>query len=82
MKGSTKKRDAVPASTHRGPIDRSAIEAKFRELRGEVDQTAESARGALVAVGAVAAVGVVLVAFWFGRKRGKKRTTVVEIRRV
>lgn len=81
MNGSTKQRDAV-ASTEGKPIDRARIEAKFRELRGEVDQTAESARGALVAVGAVAAVGVVLVAFWLGRKRGRKRSTVVEIRRV
>jgi hypothetical protein len=63
-------------------IEPRDIEAKFNELRGEVDQTTEAAKGTIVAVGAALAVGVVLVAFVFGRKRGKKRTTIVEIRRV
>lgn len=63
-------------------IERADIEAKFQELRGEVDDTAEAAKGTLIAVGAAVAIGVVVVAFWFGRKRGRKRTTVVEIRRV
>ena len=63
-------------------IDRSDIEAKFRELRGEVNETAESAKGTAVAVGAAIAVAVVLGAFVLGRRRGRRRTTVVEIRRV
>jgi len=33
-------------------------------------------------VGAVAAVAVIGVAYWFGRRRGKKRSTVVEVRRI
>lgn len=65
-----------------GPIQRDDIEAKFRELQGGVEHTTEAARGTLVTVGAVAAVVIVLAAFLLGRKRGKKRTTVVEIRRV
>lgn len=84
MKGSTKKqheRAVAPVTTPRR-IEPRDIEAKFRELRGEVDHTAQAAKGTLVAVGAAVAVGVVLAAFVFGRKRGKKRTTVVEIRRV
>jgi hypothetical protein len=76
------KQAPAPSATDKPRIERADIEAKFRELRGEVDNTAEAAKGALIAVGAAVAIGVVLFAFVLGRKRGKKRTTVVEIRRV
>lgn len=65
-----------------GPITPTQIENKFRELQGEVDETAEATKSKAIAVGAAVAVAVVLVAFWVGRRRGRKRTTVVEIRRV
>lgn len=65
-----------------GAVGRADLEAKLRELRGEVDTAAESAKSYAVAVGAVVAVGVVAVAFWLGRRRGRKSSTVVEIRRV
>jgi hypothetical protein len=64
------------------PISREDIESKLRELKGEVSSTAQSATSTLVAVGAVVAVGVVAIAWWIGRRSGRKRTTVVEIRRV
>jgi hypothetical protein len=64
------------------PIRRGDLEAKFRELQGEVDETREAARTTLVTVGAVVAVGVVAVAFLLGRRKGKKRTTIVEVRRI
>jgi hypothetical protein len=64
------------------PIRRGDLEAKFRELQGEVDETREAARTTLVTVGAVVAVGIVAVAFLLGRRKGKKRTTIVEVRRI
>jgi hypothetical protein len=64
------------------PITRDDIEAKFRELEGEVDDRKEQALGIAVIAGTVLAVGVVLAAYSLGRRRGRKRTTVVEIRRV
>lgn len=66
----------------RGPIDRDDLEAKLRELKGEVQDTTESATSVLLTVGAVVAVGVIAIAFLAGRRRGKKRTTVVEVRRI
>jgi hypothetical protein len=62
-------------------ITRDDIEAKFRELGGDVDERAEAAKGTALAVGAVVAASVVLVVFLFGRSRGRKKTTVVEVRR-
>jgi hypothetical protein len=67
---------------HHDPVTRDDLEAKMRELQGNVSETASSASSALVVVGAVAAVGVVAVVFLLGRRSGKKKTTVVEIRRV
>jgi hypothetical protein len=64
------------------PITRGDLESKLRELQGEVDETKESALSTAIAVGAVLAVGVVAVAFLLGRRRGKRRTTGVEIRRI
>ena len=63
-------------------ISRRDIESKFRELQGEVESAGESAKSYALVAGAVAAVVVVGVAYWFGRRRGKKRATVVEVRRL
>ena len=64
------------------PITRGQIEAKLRELQGGVEETKESARSTLITVGAVVAVGVIAIAFLAGRRKGKKRTTIVEVRRI
>lgn len=71
-----------PARTADSPIRRDDLEAKLRELQGGVDETRQSATTTLMTVGAVVAVGVVAVAFLLGRRKGKKRTTVVEVRRI
>ncbi|HYI62614.1 MAG TPA: hypothetical protein VEW93_12515 [Acidimicrobiales bacterium] len=62
-------------------ISRADIESKFRELQGEVDETAESAKGVALAVGAAVAVAAVVVVFLLGQKRGRRKTTIVEVRR-
>ena len=63
-------------------IQRSDLEAKMRELQGEVIETRERATSTLVTVGAVVAVGVIAVAFLIGRRKGRRRTTFVEVRRI
>lgn len=63
-------------------VTREDIEAKFREIQGDVTETAASARSTLVLVGGVIVVVAVLVIFGMGRRSGKQRSTVVEIRRV
>jgi hypothetical protein len=70
----------MSAGTER--ITRDQIEAKFRELTGEVTDEVESTRSQLVTAGL--AVGVLLVAavFLIGRRNGRRRSAVVEVRRV
>lgn len=71
----------MTAPTADRKITRDDIESKLREIQGEVDETAESAKGMAVAVGAAIAVGVVVVVFLLGARRGKSKTTIVEVRR-
>jgi hypothetical protein len=64
-----------------GTITADDIRAKAREVAGGAQEQLSQAKPALnyavIAVGAL----VVVVAFWVGRRGGKKRTTVVEILR-
>ncbi len=63
-------------------VNRGTIEAKLREIRGEVESTAETARPYAVMVGLAVTVAVVSLAYLLGRRKGKKKTTLVEVRRV
>ncbi len=62
-------------------ISRDDIEAKALELVGAVDDTRRSAQDKAILL--AVAIGVVVVAaFVFGRKRGSRNKTVVEVYRV
>jgi signal transduction histidine kinase len=63
-------------------ITRDDIEAKLREVKGDVDAGVERAKAPVLAIGAVTVVAVVGIAYLLGRRRGRKTTTVVEVRRV
>lgn len=63
-------------------ITRDDLERRFREVQTSVDEQRASALESAIAIGAVVAVGVVAVAFLLGRRKGRKRTTVVEVRRI
>jgi hypothetical protein len=65
-----------------GRITRADIEGKLRDMRGEVEQTAEAAKAPIMAIGAGVAAVIVIAAFLMGKRRGRRRSTVVEIRRV
>jgi hypothetical protein len=64
------------------PVTRGDIEAKLRQIKGEVDTTTASAKPYLVMAGVAGTVVLLGVAYLLGRRKGKKRTTVVEVRRV
>jgi hypothetical protein len=64
------------------PVTRGDIEAKLRQIKGEVDTTTASAKPYLAMAGVAGAVVLLGVAYLLGRRKGKKRTTVVEVRRV
>ncbi len=63
------------------PISRDEIEAKMREITGEVSGEVESARNLAMIAGVSVVAVVIVVAFFLGRRRGHRRTTIVEVRR-
>jgi hypothetical protein len=63
-------------------IERADLAAKFRELQGDVQETAGEAKSYVLVAAAVVVVGIAAVTFVLGRRRGRKRSTIVEIRRV
>ena len=69
-------------TTPRDRITTADLEQKFRELEGGAHDQVESARSTVLTAGAVAAVVLLLLAFLLGSRKGRKRSTVVEIRRV
>jgi hypothetical protein len=68
--------------TSRQRITRIDLEDKFRELEGGAREQVESARSTFVTAGVVALLVVLLLAFLLGTRKGRKRSTIVEIRRV
>ena len=66
-----------------GSITRGDIEAKLRSIRDSIEPVGEQAKGGLKAVlPVVAAAIVVLAAYVAGKRRGKKRRAIIEIRRI
>ncbi len=64
------------------PITKADIQAKLAEIGGEVDEQVANTKQLAITVASVV-VAVVLAGFFLaGRRRGKKLSTVVEIRRV
>jgi hypothetical protein len=72
----------VATGNGQSTVTRADIEAKLQEIRGVTDTSTEVAqqavKPALIAVG----VAVVVVAFLLGRRRGRRRSTIVEVRRI
>jgi hypothetical protein len=68
--------------TATGRISRDDIEARLRALEGDVTDRVVDRKGRIVQVAAAAGVAVLLVAFLLGVRRGRRKTTVVEIRRL
>ncbi|HVE46085.1 MAG TPA: hypothetical protein VNA57_04990 [Acidimicrobiales bacterium] len=64
------------------PVTRDAIEAKLRQIKGEVDTSATAAKPVALMVGVAVAVAVVGLAYVLGRRKGKKKMTLVEVRRI
>jgi hypothetical protein len=73
---------APTARPHDRPITRDDLESKMRELVDEARGEVASTRNTLVSVGVVAGIVLLLIVFLLGRRAGRKRSTIVEIRRV
>lgn len=65
-----------------GRITKADIEAKLRAIRDDIEPVGEQAKGGLMAVAPVVVAIVVIGAYILGKRSGKKRRAVIEIRRL
>lgn len=63
-------------------ITRADLERKFREIQDDVQGKVDSKRDTVKAVAIGGGVVLLLLVYVLGRRSGKKKTTLVEIRRV
>jgi hypothetical protein len=62
-------------------ITRDDLESKLREIAGGVDDRVDEAKPNIVAGAVVVIVVVAVLAYLLGRRGGRMRSAVVEIRR-
>jgi hypothetical protein len=65
-----------------GRITRADIEAKLKAIRDDIEPVGEQAKGGLMAAVPVVVAVIVIGAYVLGRRSGKKRRAVIEIRRL
>jgi hypothetical protein len=64
------------------PITRDDLEAKLDQLRGATEPGAQKARGVGIAAAIAGGILLVVAAYIIGKRKGRKRRTIVEVRRV
>ena len=63
-------------------ISRDDLEAKLRDLSGGLEDTVDAARPKVISSAAAGILLLVLLAYLLGRRRGRARSAIVEIRKV
>jgi hypothetical protein len=65
-----------------GRITRTDIEAKLKAIRDDIEPVGEQAKGGLMVVAPVVVAVIVIGAYVLGKRSGRKRRAVIEIRRL
>jgi hypothetical protein len=68
-----------PPTTH---ISRDDLESKLRAFQGEIKGKVDDQKSTLMTAGAGIGALLLIIFFILGRRSGKKKSTVVEIRRI
>ena len=62
-------------------ITKEDLETKFQSLQDDLQGRASDKKQSIMTVAAISSAVVVLIAYMLGRRGGRKRRSVVEIRR-
>ncbi len=62
-------------------VSREDLETKFRALQTDIQGRATDKKQSIIAIGSAVGAVVVLLAYLFGRRGGRKRSSRVEFRR-
>lgn len=68
--------------TETAGITPADMEAKFRDLQGQVNVVAEDSKKRVALAGAVLGVILLLFIYFAGRRAGRRGSSVLEIRRL
>jgi len=63
-------------------VTRADLEAKLTEIDSELSETGEAVKPKAIAIGVGALVLILILAFLLGRRKGERKTTVLEVRRL
>lgn len=81
-KKAAKAAEAASASTQQAPISKDDLESKFRQIKTDVDNVTSGTKDKAVPAAAVGGILLVLLMFLLGKRVGKKKSAVVQIRRI
>jgi hypothetical protein len=72
----------MAARTNGSRITREDLEAAFSRVIGEGEATTRAVAPPALAIAGAVAIGVIAIAYLAGRRRGRRRSAILEIRRV
>lgn len=75
-------KERILSSADSKKITKEDLEAKLREIQGDINKAVETAKPAVSAIAVAVGVVIVSVAFLIGMRMGRKRNTFVEIKRI
>jgi len=70
------------AGPARSRVTRADLEAKLAEIDTELTDTGEAVKPKAMAIGIGAVVVILILAFLLGRRKGERKTTILEVRRL
>lgn len=71
-----------PVAPEKDRVDITDIRSKLEDIRGDTTEVAERAKPVAVLAGAAGVIVLVGMAFLLGRRRGRRKSTWVEVRRL
>jgi hypothetical protein len=72
----------MTVSTNGNKISRDDLERAFSQIVGDGEEAAERTLPQIVVAGAAVVLGMVALAYLAGRRRGRGRSAVVQVRRI
>ncbi len=73
------KKTVTETPEHITPQD---LENKFRALQGDIQGKVDDKKSTIATVAAGSGIALLLLFFFLGKRAGKKKSTIVEIRRI
>lgn len=81
-KAAAKAAEEAAKATEQASISKDDLEAKFRKIKTDVDQVKTDKKNQVIPAVSLAAILILLISYLLGQRTGKKKSAVVQIRRI